>query len=842
MQTFLQDLRVTIRALRKSPGFTAVALVILSLGIGVNTAVFSLVNALLFQQPAGHPEQLVGLYSNDPGKPHGYREFTYAEYSAIRARHDLFTGLLAQTFAMVGVGDGAATRQVFAGVVSSNFFSVLDAPPARGRAFTAAEEQPGANIPVVIVGDAYWRAHGSDPALVGQTLRINGRPFTIVGITEPGFAGTMGLVGPAVWLPLGVYDHVVNDAFKDGQQGGLADPRTRALIPAGRLAPGLTMTSVAPRLEALAAGFADQDPGSKGYQLTVAKLPRLGVSDAPQADDPSRTVGVLLLAMAGAVLLIVCLNLANMMLARGATRRRDVAVQLALGARRGRIVRQLLTEGLVLSLGGGVVGLALAYGAMRLLVASLSSRLPLVLDFSPSPDAHVLVATLAFAIGSTLFFGLGPAWRLTRTDVVHDLKGAGERASEQVGRLSGRNAMVVGQMALALALLVSGGLFARGALLAAAADPGYRLDHELLMNVDPSLAGATPEQGRAIDQRLLGRLRGLPGVESASVASQVSFGDFTDDKRVSVPGESTDGGDGHATGNRVSAIDTIVGADYFRTLGLSVLRGREFTSAEEQPSTNGRQVAIIDEPLAKQLFAGRDPIGRQIQIGTNENGRTAEFADVVGVVPGVRHELFDLAPVPHVYLPFGTHYQSNLFVHLRVAAGDPAGEAAMLGVVRRATQEVDPDLPILSLQTLTQHRDADIDLWLVQTGARMFSLFGGLALLLAAVGVYGVKAYVVSRRTREIGIRMALGAESRDVLWMMLKEGLVLTGAGLGIGLLLAAGVAKLVSGLLYQVGAFDPIVFVAAPLVLALAALAASYVPARRATRVVPLEALRVE
>ena len=841
MQTLTQDVRHALRALRKTPGFTAVALVILSLGIGVNSAVFSLVNALLFQQPVGHPDRLVGLYSNDPKRPHSYREFTYDEFSAIRARHDVFAGLMAQTFAMVGIGEGAATHQAFAGVVSSNFFSVLDAPLERGRTFTASEEKPGANIPVVIVGDAYWRAHGSDPDLVGRTLRINGRPFTIVGIAEPRFAGTMGLAGPEVWLPLGVYDRVVNDVFKEGRHDRLGDPRTRALILAGRLAPGLTMASARPRLEALAAGMAAQDPTSKGYQLSVATLPRLGVSVNPQTNDPFNAVGALLLAMAGAVLLIVCLNLANMMLARGAGRRRDVAVQLALGARRGRIVRQLLTEGLLLSLAGGAIGLALAYGAMRLLVASLAGRLPLVLAFSPTPDTHVLIATVLFAVGSTAFFGLAPAWRLTRTDVVSDLKGTGERGgSEHVGRLSGRNAMVVGQIALALALLVSGGLFARGALLAASADPGYRFDHELLVNVDPGLGGADDAQGRATYQRVLARLRALPGVESASLASSVSFGDITEDRTVSVPGESAGGG--RTTGHRVDAIYTIVGAGYFHTLRLPVLRGREFTAAEERPSAGGRPLAIIDEPLAARLFPGRDPVGRQIQIGTTENGRTAELAEIVGVVQGVRHDLFDQTPVPHVYLPFGTHDRSNMFIHLRVTAGDPAGEVAMLGVVRRAIRDVDPELPILSLQTMAQHRDADVDLWMVRTGARMFTLFGALALVLAAVGVYGVKAYVVSRRTREIGIRMALGAEPRDVLWMMLKEGFLLTGIGLGIGLLLSAGLAKLVSGMLYRVGAFDPLVFVVAPLALASAALLASYFPARRATKVVPLEALRSE
>jgi putative ABC transport system permease protein len=840
MQTLLQDLRVTLRALRKSPGFTTIAVVILALGIGANTAVFSLVNALLFQQPAGHPERLVGLYSHDPKKPHSYREFSYAEYAAIRARHDVFSGLLAQTLAMVALGEGDGARRVFAGVVSSNYFEMLDAPVARGRTFSADEEQPGANLPVVVVGDSYWRANGSDPNLIGKTLRINSRPFTIVGIAQPGFEGTMALVGPDVWLPLGVYDHVVNDMFSQGQRGGLADPRTRALIPAGRLAPGLTLRTVEPRLQALQAGLAAQDATSKDYQLAVAKLPRMGVSDAPQSNGPFNAVGALLLAMSGAVLLIVCLNLANMMLARGAARRRDVALRLALGAGRARIVCQLLSEGLLLSLAGAALGLALAYAATGLLVASLSSHLPLALSFSPAPDAHVLLATLLFAVGSTLFFALGPAWRLTRADVVHDLKGAGERATERLGRLSGRNAIVIGQIALALALLVSAGLFARGALLAASADPGYRLDHELLANVDPSLGGETPTQGRATYRRLLARLRALPGVESASPAALVSFGEINEEVTPRLVG---DGGslDGPTGPDRLLAVYNVVGADYFRTLGLRVLRGREFSEDEEQSSTEGRRLAIIDEPLAKALFPGRDPVGERLQFKYGQSSQP-KVVEIVGLVQGVRHDLFDQAPVPHLYVPFGASYRSNMNLHLRVAAGDRAGEVAMLGAVRHAIRDVDPELPILSLQTMTQYRDGNLELWLVRTGARMFTLFGALALLLAAVGVYGVKAYVVSRRTREIGIRMALGAEPGDVLWMMLREGLALTGIGLGIGLALAAALARLVGGMLYQVGAFDPFVFLVAPLVLALAALLASYVPARRATQVVPLEALRVE
>ena len=844
MPTFFQDLRIAFRTLRKSPGFTAIALIVLSLGIGVNAAMFSLVNGLLFQQPAGHPERLAGLYSHDPKQPHSYRGFTYDEYTTIRARHDLFDGLVAQAFTLVGLGDGDTTHRAFAGIVSANFFRVLDAPLARGRTFTAAEEKPGANVPVAIVGNAYWRAHGSDPDLVGRTIRINTRPFTVVGITPAGFGGTMGLIGPEVWLPLGVYDQVANDLITNGRKGELADPGTRVLVLAGRLAPGLTLASAQPRLEALSAGLAAQDPASRGYRLTVAKLPRFGASVTPRTNGPFVAFGALLMAMAGAVLLIVCLNLANMMLARGAGRRRDVAVQLALGAGRSRIVRQLLTEGMLLSLAGGAIGLGLAYGAMRVLIASLSgSRFPLAIAFSPAPDGRVVVATLLFAVGSLLFFGLGPAWRLTRTDVVTDLKGAGERASTAAGRLSGRNAMVVGQIALALALLVAGGLFARAAFLAATGDPGYRLSHQLLVNVDPGLAGIDQARGTAIYRRLLAQLRALPGVESASAASSVSFGDFTEDVQPSTIGRG-DSGSESSRHERAPSILTVVGADYFRTLGIPVLRGRGFTPAEAQASSGARkpEPAVIDEPLARALFPGRDPVGQPLRLGHGEHDEPPDVVQIVGVVRGVRQDLDDPAPVPHVYVPFGGNYRSNMFIHLRVAAGGPAGEVAMLGTVRRAIRDVDPALPVISLQTMTQYRESSIDLWVIRTGARMFTLFAVLALLLAAIGVYGVKAYVVSRRTREIGIRMALGAEPRDVLWMMLKEGLKLTGLGLGLGLLLALAVAKLLSSLLIQVSTFDPLVFTVAPLVLALAALAASYVPARRATRVVPLEALRVE
>ncbi len=840
MEQLIQDLRYGFRAFLRTPGFSIVAVLVLALGIGANSAMFTLVNAMLFQPLAGRAGELVGLFSHDRTKPDSYRAFSYANYADIREKNTVFAGLMAHTFAMVGVPSGDTTRRSFVEMVSSNYFATLAVPLAAGREFNADEERPRADIPVVIVNYERWRDAGFSPDFIGRAVRINARDFTVVGVAPRGFTGTMALVGPEFWLPLGTFDTVVNDIFKN-RGAGLGDRTNHALVVAGRLKDGVTVETASAALDTLARQMAAAFPAeNKDQALTVNPLPRMSTSTEPQTDGPLAAATALLMGMSAVVLLIACLNIANMLLARGTARRREIAVRLALGGRPSRIVRQLLTESLSLAVAGGIVGLVLSFWAMKLLVATLVPLLPLSLEFTPRPDTAVLAVTMGFAVLSTLTFGLGPAMKLARADVVSDLKNLDSLAG-RVGRFrwfGARNLLVVGQIGLSLALLVTGGLFARGAMNAAAADPGFKYERILLASLDPALAGYDEVRTRASHRSVLERVRNIPGIEAATMTSIVPFGEFQEGRPVERPG-----GVSATVGGR-SPSYMIVGADYFRTLGLRMLRGREFTVAEEE-SADAPRVAIINEPLARQLFPNEDPLGQLIRIKRHEDGPAGvdfEPMQVVGVAPGLRQTLFDSAPTPHLYVPYGNHYRSGMHLHVRVARGGGQAEAAALSALRQELRTVDDRLPVLELSSMQGFHDKSLALWGVRMGGRLLTTFGGLALLLAVVGVYGVKSYVVSQRTREIGIRMALGARPASVLWLVLREGVWLTAMGLVIGLPLAALAGGALSGLLYQVSPLDPVVFAAAPLVLAVAAVAACYLPARRATRIMPLTALRTE
>ena len=826
----LQDLRYSLRLLRRTPGFTAVAVLVLALGIGANTAVFSLVNALLLRPMPGRIAELVGVFNRDRIKPDGFRGFSYPAYTDIRDRNDVFESLTAHTLSLVGIREGDSTRRSFAAVVSSNYFTTLGVPLAAGRAFSLEEERPGAMMPVAIASDGLWRRAGGQPSFLGSTIVVNATSFTIVGIAPPGFTGTMAIVSPDLWFPLGVFDQIVTDIFKQ-QKEGIGERASSALLLAGRLNPGITMAAAEPRLDQIARQLSEAYPGTDhDREFTLAKLQRLGTSTSPQSNNPLAAVSGMLLLMSGLVLVVACLNLANLLLARSAARRKEMAIRLALGGGRARIVRQLLTEGLVLSVLGGAAGIVVAWWTTSLLAASLSSAFPISVVIDATPDVRVFAAAGVFAVVSTILFALGPAWSASRAELVPDLKSDTRDGSSRrrTSRLVSGPALVVSQLAVSLALVTAGGLFVRGALNVAVADPGFSLDRELLVTVDASLAGYHEARGRATYRTMIDRLRALPGIEHASIASTVPFGDFSEGSLV------------RAGVQKVQAIHVVVGADYFASLGLPMLRGREFARPEEDPGPRADALAIVNDPLARKLFGDTDPIGRQLQIGERERG-TERTLEIVGVAPGLRHDLFDQGPVPQIYVASGATYRGMANIHLRLAGGTGT-ESTMLDAVRREIRQVDPRLPIVSAKTMAAHRDSSILFWSVRAGAAMFSAFGTLALLLATIGIYGLKAYDVSRRTREIGIRMALGANRGDVERLVMREGLRTTVIGLAVGLALAAGVGKLLSGLLYRVSPFDPAVMTIASVVLSAAALLACYLPARRATRNVPLEALRSE
>jgi predicted permease len=859
------DLKFAVRQLFKAPGFTIAAVTVLALGIGANTAVFSLVNTLFFAPPAyTKPHDMMQLFSQDKKDPKKFRGFSYPTYRDIREQNTVFSDAMAFNLALVGLGQKGDTRRAFAAVVSSNYFSVLGVPLARGRAFLPEEETPGRNAPVAIVSYSYWQKHDLDPTVLGSQLLINGQPFTIVGITPKGFVGTLQILSPEVWLPMSVYDQVGND-FGSKNKTTMDDRKGTQLRIMGRLKPGMNAAAAKPALEGLAANLEKAYPvEQKNQTFITAPVSRNLVSNDPSTGSRIKSIAPLLLGMAVVVLLVACLNLANMLLARGTARRKEIAIRLALGGTRWRIVRQLLSEGFVLALLGGVGGLILGLWSSDLLIGSMRKFMPFEIVWSTGANPAILAATFGFCLLGTLMFALGPAIKISRSAVITDLKEhAGEDVMRRRWKFLPRNPLVVVQIAFSLALLTAAALFVRGAGKAASVDSGLKPGASYLLEVDASLAGYEPKRAQELYQNLNARLAALPGVEHVSISATVPFGIISSDKNVQRAGVHP-GAEAKpstaAEGLAFKAAWNSVGADYFLTVGLPVLRGRAFTEAEAtQP---GPRVAIIDEPLAKKLWPDGDALGQRVQYagentpsgsgGGAAGGTSAELSkeekqdetiEIVGIVPVTRHDLFaNEEPDGSIYLPFARGFQSDVSFFVRFRSLAPGSEASAADLLRRTVRDVDPAIPIISLQTFAQYLDSNLDLWLVRAGAGLFSIFGGLALGLAVVGLYGVKAYSVARRTREIGIRMALGAQPGMVLRLIMREGLVMLLSGLALGLVLAAATGKILSGILYEVGALDPIAFIAAPMLLAMAALVATWLPARRAAALNPVEALRYE
>ena len=665
-----------------------------------------------------------------------------------------------------------------------------------------------------------------------------------------------------------VVENKTGAAGQIATQDVLSKPRDGYnLLIVGRLAPGVSPAAANSALGATAANLEKAWPViQKDQTIFCGPLPRISTSDGPTSEKEVTVAGTLLLGMSGIVLLIACLNLANMLLARGAARRKEFAIRLALGGRRSRIIRQLLTEGLVLALAGGTVGLVLALWASDLLMGSLGVLMPITIFFSSTPSAPIIAATLGFSFLATLFFALGPALKLSRTDVLTDLK---EQAGEDTAprrRWLPRNPLVVAQIALSLGLLTSAGLFIRGALNAGSADLGFDAENTVIVEADASLGGYDQARATELYRNAEEKLSAIPGVQSASIASTVPFGFISLGRPVQRaglrPGKDAKPANA-AEGLAFDARWNSVGVDYFSTIGLRLVRGRPFTTAEcAQPGAP--KVAIIDEALAKKLWPEGNALGQRIQYAdadaarapgsaagggavsasesiTDKPGET-DTLEIVGIVPAIRSSLFSSQHGVAVYVPFAQGFMSTVQFHVRPASTAPGAAANLIDAVRREIHAAAPGVPVFKVRTFRQHLDSSADLWIARIGAMIFSIFGGLALLLAVVGLYGVKAYSVSRRTREIGIRMALGAEPGNVQRMILREGLTMTVSGAVLGLLLAMGLGRLCAGMLYEVSPLDPLAFTLAPAALFVTAMIACYLPARKATRVSPLKALRSE
>jgi putative ABC transport system permease protein len=833
----VRDVRHGLRTLRKTPSFSLAAIVIVGLGIGANAGVFGLVNILLLQPPPGSEgrDRAVGIYSHDPKTPDSYRRFSYAEYRLVREQaRSAFDEVMAHRNVRAVLSDVDGARRVEVGVTTADYFSALGARVAAGRSFTLEEERPGSEARVAVISDPLWQTMGGRRDVLGRTVLLGSRPFTIVGIAPSGFAGPTVLFGPQLWVPLGAEGLLTDTSGPSARPGDAS--RTRSFLLVGRLRDGITPEAAASEMRGIERRFAEDDPAeSRHLVLTVHRLSR--TEDGTNPGDDSGLFAPLgtLSGLAVILLIVASLNVANMQLARNAARRHEFAMRRALGAGRARLLQQLLIEALLIAFAGAACGLVFGVWTLHLLARSFAPMLEQATAIILAPDRRLVLATFGYALLSAAVFAVGPAIRLIGMDALHDLRGASRGAAGDHGRLGPRHLLVAAQVALSLALLAAAGLFVRAAVVAGSADPGYRLENQLLARLDAS--GLPEAQARASLERVMERVRRMPGVAAASSASLVAFGNESTGRLVQAAGTARD-----AAGRASSAVlaqDYVIGADYFKTLRLPLLRGREFSNSEEREPGSGR-VAIIDEPLAERLFAGQDPIGRRLAFASSP--QDAEGLEIVGVVPGLRHRLTDRGSVPHVYRPLGADFHARVNVHIRQAAVESADIAGILLEVRRTVRAADGQLAVLGVSKLEEARDTSPIGWLVRAAGQVFGALGGMSLAMAAAGLYGVKAYLVTRRRHEIGIRMALGATADTVVRLIVREGAVMLAVGVAVGLLLALGAGLVVSRLLVGVRPLDPVVLVTAASILGAAVLAASYIPARQATRVDPAVVLRDE
>ena len=846
----IQDFKFALRQLLKAPGFTSIAVLTLALAIGVNSAIFALINGVVLHPMVPlRPAEVVNVFTARQNASHDYRQFSHTEYRELRKNGgDLFVDLAALEFAVAGIGRDHEMRRSFAFLTSENFFSLMGVQPFRGRFYNAEECRPNANMPVVVASYGFWKRMGSRNDFVGSTLQINGQPYTVIGITPEGFSGASALIAPDIWVPLGVRSQL-GSAFGDSEtMHDLENPKNYALNLVGRMRSGLTIDTAKSRLPVLSQRFNTMQPADSEFarELQIQKPSRFSLSTSPEDDGPVTLIGTLLLSMAGAVLLIACLNLANMLLARGTARAKEIALRLALGASRWRIVRQLLCEGLLLAICGGVVGLILSVWCNNLLLHSLATLLnnvnfSFVVDLTP--DAAVLIVTFLFCLLATVLFSLGPALKASRADLVNDLKQqVGEPA--RIGRFSRffapRHVSVMAQIALSLMLLFSAGLFFRGALKAAGLNPGFVAAGDLVTEFDFTLVKKEPAEARRLIFAVAQRAHELPGVRAVGVGTMLPYGNFTNIRRI-MSVRATLSTDPKAPDPGASALYTAITPGYFDAIGVKLLRGRDFTQAECE-NKDTRRIAIIDEEMAKKLFPNEDAIGQHVRYTIPPRDGSPNDMEVVGVVGTHRHDVQNDTVLTRLFVPLAQGYSGNVFLHLRLNTQDRHAVAGMIPTIRQTLRNIDPDLPILSIAPFVDLTERSVGLWIVRLGATLFGAFGGIALLLAVVGVYGVKAYAVACRTREIGIRMALGAHRGDVFALIMRQGALQTALAVSVGLLLALAAGRVLSQILYQVSPADPFALFFSSMILAAAALLACFLPARRATRVNPMVALRTE
>jgi predicted permease len=815
MNTSLQDLRYGLRMLAKNPGFTAVAVLTLALGIGANTAIFTAVNSLLLRPlPVEQPDQLVAIFTTHKGDD-TYNPNSYPDYSDLRDHSQVFSGVAGHFYWPMSLKTAERPEIVMGQVVTSNYFTVLGVKPFLGRAFLPEENETPGGHPVAILSYRSWKnGFDSDPQIIGKKVLINDYPFTVVGVTPKGFTG-LSAVAPAVWVPVTMIRQVIPYPIS------LTDRYDSWLLIVARLKPDVSIAQAEAAAKVLAANLNKEYPSSdnteKSFSLVESNRNRIGTLNTT---DGVQRVFALLMMVVGVVLLIACFNAANLQLARASGRQREIALRTSLGASRARILRQLLTESLLLSLLGGLGGLFVGAWASDLLLAlQPPSLFPIELNLSP--DWRVFGFTLLLAVLAGILFGLSPALQATRSDQLGALKEQTPALSHSRAKARLQNALVVAQIALSLVLMITAGLFARSLQHTLAVDPGFNPRHALVVPVDLGFGQYSESEGRRFERQLIDHVKALPGVQSAALAVDMPLG------QLHLHGFVTIAGYVPAPGEQMAMRRNVVGPDYFRTMGIPILEGRGF---DDRDTENSRPVAVVNETMARRYWADQDPIGRTFE----NSGRDWE---VVGVAKDGKYDALNETPQPYFCLPLRqTDFVKRLHLLVRTA-GDPRG--AMLPVLQ-VLQQLSPNLPPPRILTLNQFMDESVQG--TAGPAQIVGIFGLLALVLAMVGVYGVMSYSVSQRTHELGIRIALGARRNQILKLALRRGAVISLIGIAIGLAAALALSRVLAGFLYGVKGVDPIAFGVASLGLVLFALAACYIPARRATKVDPMVALRYE
>ncbi|HWP44340.1 MAG TPA: ABC transporter permease [Blastocatellia bacterium] len=812
METLWRDLRYGARMLRKNYGFTLIAVVSLALGIGANTAIFSLVNAALLRPlPVKEPEQIVSL--NNTARYRTFQTFSYPNYKDFRDRNEVFSGLFAHRFAPLSLSHDGINERLWGFLVTGNYFEVLGVKPALGRLISTDDDISRGGHPVTVISYRCWQERfGGQPDAVGRDVLVNGRSYTIIGVAQEGFSGTEVIAAPEMWFPMAMHPQIeVGSEWLD-------DRGVDFLNIQGRLRPGVSITEAQTAMAAIASELKREHP-------TVNESMQVRVSAPGLVGGPFRGAVLgftgLLMAAVGLVLLLACTNLANLLLARAAERRKEIAVRLAMGSDRARLVRQLLTESLVLAIGGGALGLLLALWLVDLAVA-FKPPIDIPLAIELPIDHRVLIFNCAVSVVTGVLFGLLPALQATKTDLVTALKD--ELASGDSRRSWVKSGLIVLQVALSLVLLIGGGLMLRGLQRAETIDLGFDPRGAIEVSFDLRLQGYDNARGREFQKQLLERVRALPGVEPAGLADMVPVDLHFSRAPVFIEGQAPE-----RAVNAPRAMTSRVSPGYFQAMGTRLIRGRDFTERDDE---NATRVAIINEAFARRFWPGEDPIGKRFSSGSAESAKL----QVIGVTENGLYAGLNEDGTPAFYRPMWQSYSGSTYV---IARGDTDPQR-LIASVRNEVSRLDPNMPIGTARTLAEK--LSVPMLPARLAASVLGSFGLLALGLAAIGIYGVMSYAVSRRRREMGIRMALGAQASDVLKVVLGEGMALVGAGVAIGLMASFALTRVMASLLFGVSATDPSVFALVTLLLVSVAFLACYLPARRATRVDPMVALRHE